>query len=196
MSRKSEMKETFITKVQKFCLQPSMTFMLHSLHIRNYFSEKDSIWSFRPRHWNPGCSLIHSGLTFDSTGSDPRDGGGGEDGGKVGVKSWRPGTISSSSLPPSPLLSSQSPLRGHRNQRHHSVAGGPRLHGPLHKVFYFGTQFNSIPVSYQDLEWLMLWKVFAIWPWCQKINSTKPNVFSLLFQIIFILGYLDMVEMF
>ena len=148
MSRKSEMKETFTTKVQTFCLQPSMTFMLHSLHIRNHLSENISLWFFRPRHWNPGCSLIHSGLTFDSTGSDPRDGGGGEDGGKVGVKSWRPGTISSSSLPPSPLLSSQSPLRGHRNQRHHSVAGGPRLHGPLHKVFYFGTQFNSRSILY------------------------------------------------
>ena len=31
----------------------------------------------------------------------------------------------------------QSPLGGHRNQRHHSVAGGAQLHGPLHKVLSF-----------------------------------------------------------
>ena len=151
-------------------LSPSMPFMLHSLHIRNHFSEKHSLWFFRPRHWNPGCSLIHSGLTFDSTGSDPRDGGGGEDGGKVGVKSWRPGTISSSSLPPSPLLSSQSPLRGHRNQRHHSVAGGPRLHGPLHKVFYFGTQFNSRSILY-------LWPTKTLSGWCcARFSWSDPGV--------------------
>ena len=57
----------------------------------------------------------------------------------------------------------------------------------------YRTQVHPIPGSYLPTKTLSGWWIFLMWPWCQKVNSTKPNVLSLLFQIIFISEYLHMV---
>ena len=86
----------------------------------------------------------------------------------------------------------QSPLGGHRNQRHHSVAGGAQLHGPLHKVLCFYSQAKhaqkNCNINFWNKTSLSIIKQPFCILWYKK--AFFKNVFNLFIFILYLYLYL------